>query len=55
VHIPGGGSIVGRVFANVRQMLEPVQAAAASRGDLRERAEGYQHRLNRLAGRDRLE
>ena len=48
VHIPGGGSIVGRVFANVRQMLEPVLSAAASRGDLRERAEGYQHRLNRL-------
>ena len=48
VHIPGGGSIVGRVFANIRQMLEPVQASAASRGDLRERADGYQHRLNRL-------
>ena len=48
VHIPGGGSIVGRVFANLRQMLEPVLTAAASRGDLRERAEGYQDRLNRL-------
>jgi hypothetical protein len=48
VHIPGGGSIVGRVFANIRQMLEPIQASAATRGDLRARADGYQQRLNRL-------
>jgi uncharacterized protein Yka (UPF0111/DUF47 family) len=48
VRIPGVASILEHAFAHLKQMLEPVVTAAASREDLRERVERYQHRLDTL-------
>lgn len=48
VRIPSAASILSRVVTNVRQMLDPVLAAAADRGDLHERSERYRHRLEML-------
>ena len=51
VHIPGAAAILQRIFADVRQMLEPVAAAAALHGELVERAAIYARRLNEQAAR----
>jgi hypothetical protein len=48
VEIPGAASILNRVFANIKEMLDPVLAGAADRLDLRERAERYRHRFEAL-------
>ena len=51
VHIPGAAAILERIFADVRQMLEPVAAAAAMHGELAERAAIYTRRLDEQAAR----
>jgi len=48
VKIPGAASILSRVFANIRQMLDPVLAGAKERVDLRQRAEHYRQRFEAL-------
>jgi hypothetical protein len=51
VHIPGAAAILDRIFADVRQMLEPVAAAAALHGELVERSAIYARRLNEQIAR----
>src|SRR5262245_59467062 len=51
VHIPGVGGILEQLFADVRRMLEPIATAAASRGDLRDRATLYTRRLEEQSAR----
>jgi uncharacterized protein Yka (UPF0111/DUF47 family) len=51
VHIPAAAAILERIFADVRQMLAPVAAAAALHGELAERAAIYTRRLNEQAAR----
>jgi len=51
VHIPGAAAILERIFADVRQMLEPVAAAAAMHGELVERSAIYTRRLNEQIAR----
>ena len=50
-HIPGAAAILERIFADVRQMLEPVAAAAAMHGELAERSAIYARRLNEQIAR----
>ncbi len=47
--IPGASVILAQVFDEVRRMLTALQAAGATRPDVRERASLYQHRLDDLA------
>ena len=51
VHIPGAGAILERIFADVRQMLEPVATAAAMHVELAERSSIYARRLNERVAR----
>ncbi|HEU5259508.1 MAG TPA: hypothetical protein VFU28_26160 [Vicinamibacterales bacterium] len=51
VHIPGAAAILDRIFGDVRQMLEPVAAAAAMHGELTERSAIYARRLNEQIAR----
>jgi uncharacterized protein Yka (UPF0111/DUF47 family) len=51
VQIPGAAAILNRIFADVRQMLEPVSAAAAINGELAERLAIYTRRLNEQVAR----
>ena len=51
VHIPGAAAILDRIFADVRQMLEPVAAAVAMHGELTERSAIYARRLNEQIAR----
>jgi uncharacterized protein Yka (UPF0111/DUF47 family) len=51
VHIPGARAILDRIFADVRQMLEPVEIAAAMHGELEERCGIYTRRLNEQLAR----
>jgi uncharacterized protein Yka (UPF0111/DUF47 family) len=51
VHIPGAAAILERIFADVRQMLQPVAAAATMHGELAERAAIYTRRLNEQIAR----
>ena len=45
VHIPGAAEILAHVFADVREMLEPVTVSAAMHGELAERAGVYTRRF----------
>lgn len=51
VQIPGAAAIVERVFADVRQMLEPVATAAPMHAELGERWAIYTRRLNNQLAR----
>jgi len=51
VHIPGAAAILNHIFADVRQMLEPVATAATMHGELAERAAIYARRLNEQIAR----
>jgi hypothetical protein len=51
VHIPGASAILGRIFTDVRQMLEPIATAAAMQGELAERSAIYTRRLTEQAAR----
>lgn len=51
VQIPGAAAILDRIFADVRQMLEPVSAAAAINGELTERLAIYTRRLTEQVAR----
>jgi len=51
VQIPGIAVIVERIFADVRQMLEPVANAASMHGELAERSAIYTRRLNEQLAR----
>ena len=51
VQIPGAAAILDRIFADVRQMLEPVSAAAAINGELTERLAIYTRRLSEQVAR----
>jgi hypothetical protein len=51
VHIPGARAILDRIFADVRQMLEPVTTAAAMHGELEERSGIYTRRLDEQLAR----
>jgi uncharacterized protein Yka (UPF0111/DUF47 family) len=51
VHIPGAAAILGRIFTDVRQMLEPIATAAAMQGELAERSAIYTRRLTEQAAR----
>jgi hypothetical protein len=51
VRIPGAAAILERIFADVRQMVEPVTAAAAMHGELVERAAIYTRRLTEQVAR----
>jgi hypothetical protein len=51
VHIPGAAAILERIFADVRQMLEPVAAAAKMHEELMERSAIYTRRLNEQIAR----
>jgi uncharacterized protein Yka (UPF0111/DUF47 family) len=46
VYIPGAAAILERIFADVRQMLAPLETSAAMHGELTERAGIYTRRLN---------
>ena len=51
VHIPGAAALLERIFSDVRQMLEPVAAAAAMQGELAERSAIYARRVDEQAAR----
>src|SRR5712671_3267898 len=46
IRIPGAGVIMGHIFGDLRQMLQPLNAAATARPEMRDRLEVYQHRLD---------
>ena len=51
VHIPAATAILDHVFADVRQMLEPVITSAAMHGEVAERAAIYSRRLDEQVAR----
>jgi uncharacterized protein Yka (UPF0111/DUF47 family) len=45
--IPGAGAIVDLIFSDLREMLQPLKAAAVTRPELADRLEIYERRLER--------
>src|SRR6478672_10001496 len=46
IRIPGAGVILENIFGDLRQMLQPLRAAAITQPEMRERFEIYQRRLD---------
>src|SRR3979490_1990592 len=46
IRIPGAGWILGHIFGDLRQMMQPLNAAATAHPEMRDRLEVYQHRLD---------